>query len=62
MRKLAERSQSSAHEISELVNNSVEISVLASSTIKDIIPDIKKTAHLLQQITVSSEEQSDEIS
>ena len=61
VRKLAERSQSSAHEISELVNDSVKISEIAGSAIKEIIPDIKKTATLLQQITASSEEQSNEI-
>ncbi len=58
VRKLAERSQSSAQEISELASNSVKIAERAGSLIDEIVPNIQKTADLVQEITAASNEQS----
>jgi methyl-accepting chemotaxis protein len=57
VRKLAERSQEAAGEISELSVNSVEIAERAGSLLEQILPDIQKTAELVQEITASSMEQ-----
>ena len=57
VRKLAERSQKSAAEISELSGNSVEIAVKAGELLAKMVPDIQKTAELVQEISASSREQ-----
>ncbi|MGE4497857.1 MAG: methyl-accepting chemotaxis protein [Deferribacterales bacterium] len=57
VRKLAERSQEAAREISELSTTSVEIAEKAGSLLQQILPDIQKTAELVQEITASSGEQ-----
>jgi methyl-accepting chemotaxis protein len=56
--KLAERSQKEASEISSLSVESVTIAEYAGATINAIIPDIKKTAELVQEISASSSEQT----
>jgi methyl-accepting chemotaxis protein len=56
--KLAERSQKEAGEISKLSAESVEIAEKAGATILAIIPDIKKTAELVQEISAASGEQN----
>ncbi len=58
VRKLAERSQSSAQEISDLAGNSVKVAERAGSLIDEILPNIQKTADLVQEITAASNEQS----
>ncbi len=58
VRKLAERSQEAAKEINELSISSVEIAENAGTLLERMIPDIDKTATLVQEITVSSSEQS----
>jgi methyl-accepting chemotaxis protein len=58
VRKLAEMSQKTAGEIGEHANNSVEIAKRAGALLKDIVPKIKKTAELIQGITLASEEQA----
>jgi methyl-accepting chemotaxis protein len=58
VRKLAERSQISATEITELAKNSVVISDKAGQLLEKLIPEIEKTAKLVQEITVASTEQS----
>jgi methyl-accepting chemotaxis protein len=55
--KLAERSQKEAGEISKLSSESVKIAEHAGQTINAIIPDIKRTAELVQEISASSNEQ-----
>jgi methyl-accepting chemotaxis protein len=55
--KLAERSQKEAGEISKLSSESVKIAEHAGTTINAIIPDIKRTAELVQEISASSNEQ-----
>ena len=56
VRKLAERSQEAAGEISELSTNSVAIAEKAGQLLMQILPDIQKTAELVQEITASSNE------
>jgi len=57
VRKLAERSQKAAAEISELSSNSVDIAVKAGDLLSKMVPDIQKTAELVQEISASSKEQ-----
>jgi methyl-accepting chemotaxis protein len=57
VRKLAEKSQSAAQEITSLSTNSMHIAENAEMVINSIVPNIKKTANLVQEITKSSEEQ-----
>jgi methyl-accepting chemotaxis protein len=57
-RKLAERSQSAAGEISELSASSVEIAEKAGKLLDKIVPDIQKTSELVQEISASSSEQN----
>ena len=58
VRKLAERSQVAAEEINELSGNGVEIVEEAGKQLSDIVPDIEKTAKLVQEIAASSQEQN----
>jgi methyl-accepting chemotaxis protein len=58
VRKLAERSQIAASEISSLTKNSVEIAETAGVLLEKMVPDIIKTAELVQEISAASEEQS----
>ncbi|MCP4276943.1 MAG: methyl-accepting chemotaxis protein, partial [Gammaproteobacteria bacterium] len=58
VRKLAERSSTAASEISELSGNSVAIAENAGGLLEKMLPGIKKTADLVQEITAASEEQS----
>jgi methyl-accepting chemotaxis protein len=57
VRKLAERSQSAAGEISELSARSVQVAETAGDMLEKMLPDIQKTAELVQEITASSKEQ-----
>ncbi len=58
VRKLAERSQSAAAEISKLSSSSVQIAHEAGKLLDGIVPDVRKTAELVQEISASSREQS----
>ena len=58
VRKLAERSQTSAAEISNLSLSSVEIAENAGTMLEKIVPDIRKTAELVQEINAASNEQN----
>ncbi len=58
VRKLAERSQKAAGEISELSKSSVDVAEQAGRMISEIIPEIRKTAELVQEINASSSEQN----
>jgi methyl-accepting chemotaxis protein len=58
VRKLAERSQSAAGEINQLASTSVEIAVKAGEMLGKLVPDIQKTAELVQEISSASAEQS----
>ncbi|MCK6262906.1 methyl-accepting chemotaxis protein [Vibrio sp. ZSDE26] len=57
VRKLAERSQVSAQEISEVASNSVELAESAGGLLNKIVPSIAKTSDLVQEISAASEEQ-----
>ena len=57
VRKLAERSQKAAEEISETASGSVEISQRAGEVLTRLVPDIRKTAELVKEINVASTEQ-----
>ncbi len=58
VRKLAERSQIAAQEIGELAESSVEMAESAGKLLDTIVPSIKKTSDLVQEIASASEEQS----
>jgi methyl-accepting chemotaxis protein len=58
VRKLAERSQVAAQEIGEVATNSVELAERAGSLLDRMVPNIRKTSDLVQEITAASEEQS----
>lgn len=58
VRKLAERSQMAAGEISELSTSSVEIATKAGEMLTRIVPDIQKTAELVQEISAACREQT----
>ncbi len=58
VRKLAERSQTAAAEISELSASSVEVAERAGAMLAKLVPDIQKTAELVQEISASSKEQA----
>ncbi len=57
VRKLAERSQAAAGEISHLSSSSVSIAEQAGEMLARMVPDIQRTAELVQEITASSKEQ-----
>ena len=58
VRKLAERSQTAAAEISQLSESSVEVADRAGQMLARLVPDIQKTAELVQEISAASKEQS----
>ncbi|GFO70181.1 hypothetical protein GMLC_37600 [Geomonas limicola] len=57
VRKLAERSQAAAGEISELSVSSVDVAEKAGEMLAQLVPDIQKTAELVQEISAASKEQ-----
>jgi len=57
VRKLAERSQQSATQISNSSNSGLKISEQADKQLLDIIPKIEQTLNLIQEIAASSLEQ-----
>ncbi len=58
VRKLAERSQTAAAEISQLSTKTAEVSERAGTMLTKLVPDIQKTAELVQEISASSKEQA----
>lgn len=58
IRKLAERSQAAANQIDELTTSSVKIANKSGEALTRLVPDIKQTARLIQEISVSSLEQN----
>ncbi|AJE02935.1 methyl-accepting chemotaxis protein [Geobacter pickeringii] len=57
VRKLAERSQHAAAEISQLSSTSVDVAEKAGEMLARILPDIQRTAELVQEISAASKEQ-----
>ncbi|MYM36946.1 methyl-accepting chemotaxis protein [Duganella sp. FT94W] len=58
VRKLAERSQVAAQEISEVAADSVKLAEQAGAMFDELAPNIRKTSELVQEIAAASEEQS----
>ena len=58
VRKLAERSGQAAGEISDLSSTTVAVSEKAGEMLKKLVPNIQKTAELVQEITAASNEQN----
>jgi methyl-accepting chemotaxis protein len=58
VRKLAENSQAAAKEINELSKSSVRIADESGKLLQKIVPDIQKTAVLVQEIAAASLEQN----
>ncbi|TAK63973.1 Tar ligand binding domain-containing protein [Methylobacter sp.] len=58
VRKLAENSRVTAQEINSLAKNSVKIAEDAGVLLEKMVPNIQKTADLVEEITASSEEQA----
>jgi methyl-accepting chemotaxis protein len=57
VRKLAERSQKAAGEINQLSTSTLKVSEKAGEMLEKLVPDIQRTAELVQEITVASREQ-----
>jgi methyl-accepting chemotaxis protein len=57
VRKLAERSQKAAAEISDLSSSSVEVAEKAGDMLTRMLPDIQRTAELVQEISAACREQ-----
>ncbi|MDA8388861.1 MAG: methyl-accepting chemotaxis protein [Nitrospiraceae bacterium] len=58
VRKLAERSQTAAAEISGLSRGSVQVAEKAGQMLAKLVPDIQKTAELVMEISAASREQN----
>jgi len=58
VRKLAERSQVAAAEIGHLSASSVQIAERAGVMLSKLVPDIQRTAELVQEISAASKEQT----
>ncbi len=57
VRKLAERSQKAAGEINQLSVSTVTVAEKAGEMLDKLVPDIQRTAELVQEITAASREQ-----
>ena len=58
VRKLAERSQAAAGEISGLSARTADVAERAGAMLTKLVPDINRTAELVQEISASSKEQA----
>ncbi|CUH39821.1 Ribose and galactose chemoreceptor protein [Jannaschia seosinensis] len=58
VRKLAERSQQAAAEINQLSGETVEVSGEAGRMLETLVPNIQRTADLVQEISASTREQN----
>jgi methyl-accepting chemotaxis protein len=57
VRKLAERSQKAAGEINQLSSTTLNVSVKSGEMLGKLVPDIQRTAELVQEISAASREQ-----
>lgn len=62
VRKLAERSQNAAREIGQLAGDSVKIAERSGHSLVELVPSIRKTAELVQEVAAASAEQSSAVS
>jgi len=58
VRKLAERSQSSAKEITALASSSVKVAERSTVLLSELVPAIRKTTELVQEVSAASQEQA----
>ncbi|GAK52730.1 methyl-accepting chemotaxis protein, putative [Candidatus Moduliflexus flocculans] len=58
VRALASRSQDASSEINQMASQSIEIAERAGDMLSKLVPDIQKTAELVQEIGAASREQS----
>jgi methyl-accepting chemotaxis protein len=58
VRKLAERSQKASGEIAVLSTKSVAVAEIAGKLLAQMVPDIQKTADMMQELSAASREQS----
>jgi methyl-accepting chemotaxis protein len=58
VRKLAERSQSSSREISALAAQSVRVADRSGTLLGELVPSIRRTAELVQDVAAASNEQA----
>jgi methyl-accepting chemotaxis protein len=58
VRKLSERSQSAAKEIGELATSSVRIAERSGTLLGELLPSIRKTAELVEEVAAGSNEQA----
>ncbi len=58
VRQLAERSRIAAAEINQLANSSVTVAEQAGEMLTKLVPNIQKTAELVQEISAASKEQN----
>ena len=57
VRKLAERSQKAAGEINQLSTSTLRVSEKSGEMLEKLVPDIQRTAELVQEISAASKEQ-----
>ncbi|HUB51256.1 MAG TPA: methyl-accepting chemotaxis protein [Terracidiphilus sp.] len=57
VRKLAERSQKAAGEINQLSSTTLRVSEKSGEMLEKVVPDIQRTAELVQEISAASKEQ-----
>ncbi len=62
VRKLAERSQAAAVEISDLSTTSLQVAEMAGDMLGNLVPDIQRTAELVQEVSIASKEQDTGVS
>ncbi len=58
VRKLAERSQNAAQEISSLTSSSVKVAERSGQLLVELVPAIRKTAELVREVATASREQA----
>ncbi|MBN2370797.1 MAG: HAMP domain-containing protein [Vicinamibacteria bacterium] len=58
VRRLAERSQEAAKEIASVAGSSVKLAERSGSLLGEMVPSIRKTMTLVQEVTMASSEQS----
>ncbi|HEX5745181.1 MAG TPA: methyl-accepting chemotaxis protein [Archangium sp.] len=58
VRKLAERSRTAAKEISGLATSSVQVATRSGQLLEALVPSIRKTADLVQEVVAASAEQT----
>ena len=58
VRKLSERSQAAAKEIGELASSSVKIAERSGALLAELIPSIRKTTELVEEVAAGSNEQA----